>query len=101
MIWRIAALFILLFSSIAFADAPTGARACKEITEPLVRLKCYDNAAATDEITAQKVFVEIVESPAALAAIAAALLALISGISGPIVQLKIGKRQAAAAQTSA
>lgn len=94
-------LFLLLCSGIAFADVPAGTRACKEIAEPIVRLKCYDSSATNDAITLHKVFIEIIESPAALAAMAAALLALVSGISGPIVQLKIGKRQAMAAQTSA
>ena len=100
MVWRII-LFVLLSVGIAFADAPKGAAVCKEIADPIVRLNCYDGLAAKNQITLHDVVFEILESPAALAAIAAALLALISGITGPIVQLKIGKRQAAAAQASA
>jgi hypothetical protein len=90
---------------IAFADAPKTSRPCKEVVEPLARLNCYDdeskNAGLAKPLTAHRVFVEILESPAAVAAIAAALLALISGISGPLVQMTVGKRQAAAALKSA
>lgn len=94
-------LLILLGTGIAFADTPKAGPACKEFVEPLVRLKCYDEAVSKKKITFHDIAFEILESPPAIAAIAAALLALISGISGPLVQLKIGKRQAAAAQASA
>lgn len=43
----------------------------------------------------------IFANPAAAAAVVAALIALIGGIAGPLVQLQIGKRQAAAAQLAA
>lgn len=86
-------LFILLGLSAALADVPKDIAACKEFANPLVRLKCYDDTASKKQVTFQDIVFEILESPPALAAIAAAMLALISGLTGPIVQLKIGKRQ--------
>jgi len=47
------------------------------------------------------VLLEIIHNPPAVAAIVAAILALISGALGPSVQLRIGKRQVAAAQRAA
>jgi hypothetical protein len=47
------------------------------------------------------VLLEIVHSPAAIAAIVAAILAFISGVLGPLVQLLIGRKQAAASQRAA
>jgi len=44
---------------------------------------------------------DILHSPPAVAAIIAAILALFSGVLGPYVQYRIGRRQAAAAQTAA
>jgi hypothetical protein len=43
---------------------------------------------------------DILHSPPAVAAIIAAILALFSGVLGPYVQYRIGRRQAAAAQTA-
>jgi hypothetical protein len=75
---------------------------CKTEPNPSVRLKCYDDANAQRQpIKFERIVDQVLETPAAIAAIAAALLALVSGIAGPIVQLKIGKRQARAAQTAA
>jgi hypothetical protein len=76
---------------------------CKSVVEPLARLQCYDVAAVTlktkslrEELS--QTGISILETPAAAAAIVAAILALISGIAGPIVQLKIGRRQAEVAR---
>jgi hypothetical protein len=44
---------------------------------------------------------DIFHSPPAVAAIFAAILAFVSGVFGPYVQYRIGKRQAAAAQLAA
>ena len=44
---------------------------------------------------------DILHNPVAVAAIIAALLAFVSGVFGPWVQYRIGKRQAAAAQRAA
>jgi hypothetical protein len=44
---------------------------------------------------------DILHSPPAVAAIFAAILAFVSGVAGPYVQYRIGKRQAAAAQRAA
>ena len=49
----------------------------------------------------KSVLVDIIHSPPAVAAIVAAILALASGVLGPLVQLRIGKKQAAAAQRAA
>jgi hypothetical protein len=49
----------------------------------------------------KSVLVDIIHSPPAMAAIVAAILALASGVLGPLVQLRIGKRQTAAAQRAA
>ena len=46
----------------------------------------------------KSVLAAISHNPAAAAAIGAAILAFISGVLGPLVQLIIGSRQAAAAQ---
>lgn len=43
----------------------------------------------------------ILDNPSATVAVGAAMLAFVSGVLGPLVQLSIGKRQAAAAQSSA
>lgn len=43
----------------------------------------------------------ILENPSAAVAVGAAVLAFLSGVLGPLVQYLMGKRQAAAAQTSA
>jgi len=47
------------------------------------------------------VWSDILHSPPAVAAIFAAILAFVSGVAGPYVQYRIGKRQAAAAQRAA
>jgi hypothetical protein len=77
--------------------------ACKLIVDPLERLHCFDTEATATSISGalQKITVSILSSPPAIAAIVAAIIALIGSIWGPWVQLKIGKRQAAAAQTAA
>ena len=49
----------------------------------------------------QSVWSDVLHSPPAVAAIFAAILAFVSGVLGPYVQYRIGKRQAAAAQRSA
>jgi len=49
----------------------------------------------------KKVLLDIIHDPKAAAAIGAAILALIAGVWGPFVQLRIGKKQAAAAQRAA
>src|SRR3569832_984918 len=43
----------------------------------------------------------ILDNPSATVAVVAAALAYVSGVLGPLVQRSFGKRQAAAAQTSA
>ena len=103
MIVRVLILFLLGAGGV-LANTPTASSSCAAIVEPLPRLKCYDsekNENASGPISAKKIFLEILESPAAVAAIFASLLALISGISGPLVQMTIGGRQAAAALQSA
>ncbi|MGY8667195.1 hypothetical protein Q3C01_33235 [Bradyrhizobium sp. UFLA05-109] len=76
----------------------TGAQAesCKTILDAARRLDCYDDAFKVDHL-----LVDILNNPQAVAAILAAIFALISGVGGPLVALRIGKRQAAASQTSA
>jgi hypothetical protein len=49
----------------------------------------------------KSVLAAIRHNPAAAAAVVAAMLAFVSGVLGPLVQLSIGKRQAAAAKQSA
>jgi hypothetical protein len=49
----------------------------------------------------KSVLAAISHNPAAAAAVVAAMLAFVSGVLGPLVQLSIGKRQAAAAKQSA
>jgi len=49
----------------------------------------------------QGVWSDVLHSPPAVAAIIAAILALFSGVLGPYVQYRVGRRQAAAAQTAA
>lgn len=49
----------------------------------------------------QSMWSDILQSPPAVAAIIAALLAFVSGVFGPWVQYRIGKKQAAAAQRAA
>jgi type II secretory pathway pseudopilin PulG len=49
----------------------------------------------------QSVWSDILHSPPAVAAIFAAILALVSGVWGPYVQYRIGKRQAAASKQAA
>ena len=65
-------------------------------SRPARRLECYDDALRVDHL-----FVDILNTPQAVAAILAAAFALVSGIGGPLVALLIGSRQAAANQTSA
>jgi hypothetical protein len=72
------------------------AESCKTLLDATRRLECYDNTFGTDHLLA-----DILNSPQAVAAIVAALLALISGVGGPLVALLIGRKQAAASQTSA
>jgi hypothetical protein len=95
----------LLFANMAAAQTPAASdiRSCKTIEEATARLKCYEELSATtdQELTVKKIFFEVLSSPSAVAAVVAAVLALISGFVGPLVQLSIGKRQAAAAQSSA
>jgi hypothetical protein len=47
----------------------------------------------------QSVWSDILHSPPAVAAILAAIVALVIGVLGPLVQLRIGKRQTEAAQS--
>ena len=49
----------------------------------------------------KKVLLDIIQDPKTAVAIGAAMLAFVSGVLGPLVQLSIGKRQAAAAKQSA
>lgn len=49
----------------------------------------------------KSILTQIINSPAAVAAIVAAILAFISGVLGPLVQLSIGRRQAAASKQAA
>ena len=97
--------FIFLLIALIFSVTSTHAldtSSCKAISDPLSRLSCFDHvASAMSEINWQHVVLDVLNSPAALAAILAAIFALLTGISGPVVQLRIGKRQAAASQTSA
>ena len=60
------------------------------------RLECYDNIFGVDHLLA-----DILSSPQAVAGILASLFALIGGVGGPLVALLVGRRQAAASQTSA
>jgi Tfp pilus assembly major pilin PilA len=48
-----------------------------------------------------KIINDTVSSPAALVAIVAAVLAFLSGVLGPLVQVYVGRKQAAASQRSA
>jgi hypothetical protein len=87
--------FSILFASI-FCSASARAESCNAILDGGKRLACYDNALGVDRLVA-----DIVSNPQAVAAIVAALFALIGGVGGPVVTLIIGKKQAAASQTSA
>jgi hypothetical protein len=77
---------------------------CKTIVDTVERLSCFDKSGQKalplrDKIS--QTAISILDSPAASAAIFAALLALIGGVLGPLVQLKIGKKQAAVAKSAA
>ncbi|MCC8975351.1 hypothetical protein [Bradyrhizobium brasilense] len=95
--WRPAALLrsASLLLMVCWTTA-SHAESCKGISEAAKRLQCYDDALGTDHLLA-----DILNTPQAVAAIVAAALALVSGVGGPLVALLIGRRQAAASQTSA
>lgn len=88
---RIIAWLVAIFWATA-AQAET----CKTILDATRRLECYDDAFRVDHL-----LVDILNNPQAVAAILAAAFALISGVGGPFVALLVGRRQAAASQTSA
>jgi hypothetical protein len=90
-VFRVAILFLTIFQT-----APSRAESCKTILDATRRLDCYDNILGLDHLVA-----DILNNPQALAAVLAALFALIGGVGGPWVALLIGRRQAAASQTSA
>jgi hypothetical protein len=87
---------LAIISLVTFWTAAARADSCKTILDATRRLECYDNGFGVDHLLA-----DILNNPQAVAAILAALFALISGVGGPAVALLIGKRQAAASQTSA
>ncbi|QHP70447.1 hypothetical protein EI171_26050 [Bradyrhizobium sp. LCT2] len=72
------------------------AESCKTILDAARRLECYDDAFKVDHLLA-----DVLNSPQAVVAILAAVFAFISGVGGPLVTLWIGRKQAAASQTSA
>jgi hypothetical protein len=77
---------------------------CKSIVNPLDRLHCYDTSTPPTKSLPDafsRLVISILDTPAAAAAIVAAVLALISGIAGPVVQLRIGRRQAEVGQQAA
>jgi hypothetical protein len=87
---------LAIISLVTFWTAAARADSCKTILDATRRLECYDNGFGVDHLLA-----DVLNNPQAVAAILAALFALISGVGGPAVALLIGKRQAAASQTSA
>ncbi|WP_316228622.1 hypothetical protein [Bradyrhizobium sp. SZCCHNR1045] len=84
----------LLLSTIPFSFAH--AESCKPIVDNVKRLACYDTFTGIDYVIR-----EVEQNPQAVASIVAALFALVGGVGGPLATLLIGRRQAAAAQTSA
>ena len=62
---------------------------------------CGGCAFLPEGVDQAKIINAVVASPAALAAIVAAGLAFLSGVLGPLVQVHVGRKQAAASQRSA
>jgi hypothetical protein len=54
-----------------------------------------------DGVDQAKIINDVVNSPAALVAVVAAVLAFLSGVLSPLVQVHVGRKQAAASQRSA
>ena len=89
-------LLLATLSLIALGPTIVHAEGCKAILDATKRLECYDSTLGIDHLLA-----DIFGSPQAIAAIVASLIALIGGVGGLIVAFLIGRRQAAASQTTA
>lgn len=91
----------LLFCLLASICVPAVAQQseCSLISDSLLRLHCFEGRKPTASV--RGIIQNIADNPAIIVAIFASILAFLGTILGPIIQLKIGKRQVAVAKISA
>jgi hypothetical protein len=94
--WKVGLLRAWFAFALVLSNSAARAESCKTIIDATRRLECYDTGFGVSHL-----LTDVLNSPQAVAAIVAAVFALMGGVLGPLVSFTIGKRQAAASQTSA